>query len=147
MKSPLFLIAALVIASTTFAQQRIKGKVLDSLTLQPIESAVIKIIKTNAKTAANKNGDFVLNNVKGDSLLVTRIGYQPKIVKTSYGKPVVVVLARGVITLRDITITNSVTLKTYSALSELDLNMQPAKSAQDLLRLVPGLFIAQHQKG
>ena len=25
--------------------------------------------------------------------------------------------------------------------------MQPAKSAQDLLRLVPGLFIAQHQGG
>src|SRR5262249_22934846 len=32
-------------------------------------------------------------------------------------------------------------------LSRIDLNLVPARSAQDLLRLVPGLFIAQHQGG
>src|SRR6201996_7797359 len=38
-------------------------------------------------------------------------------------------------------------LTTSRTLSSIDLNMQPVRSAQDLLRLVPGLFIAQHQGG
>ena len=32
-------------------------------------------------------------------------------------------------------------------LSKIDMNLLPVRSAQDLLRLVPGLFIAQHQGG
>ena len=31
--------------------------------------------------------------------------------------------------------------------SKIDLNLRPAKSAQEILRIVPGLFIAQHQGG
>ena len=38
-------------------------------------------------------------------------------------------------------------LTSSHVLSAIDLNMQPVNSAQDLLRLVPGLFIAQHQGG
>jgi hypothetical protein len=59
----------------------------------------------------------------------------------------IIALEHGAITLKDVTIINNATLKTYNALTALDLNMEPAKSAQDLLRLVPGLFIAQHQGG
>ena len=95
----------------------------------------------------DKNGNFVLNNVKEDSLFVTVIGYKSRHVKAEAGKGLVIELERGAITLKDVTIVNSATLKTYSALTALDLNMQPVKSAQDLLRLVPGLFIAQHQGG
>jgi len=35
----------------------------------------------------------------------------------------------------------------YSIMSQLDMALRPANSAQDLLRLVPGLFIAQHAGG
>ncbi|HXB94744.1 MAG TPA: TonB-dependent receptor [Puia sp.] len=38
-------------------------------------------------------------------------------------------------------------IHTYHILSQIDLDTHPARSAQDLLRLVPGLFIAQHQGG
>src|ERR1700761_6542009 len=38
-------------------------------------------------------------------------------------------------------------LTTSRTITGIDLNMQPVRSAQDLLRLVPGLFIAQHQGG
>lgn len=59
-----------------------------------------------------------------------------------------IALARGMIALKDVTITNNSTkFDTYKTLTSLDLNMQPVKSAQDLLRLVPGLFIAQHMGG
>ena len=144
-----FLLALLVCNSANVMAQTInvvKGKVLDKITHEPVESAVV-IDKTGNTEVTDKNGKFILHNVKGDSLIVLLIGYQSQHVIIVKGKPIIIELEKGAITLKDVTITNSNTLKTYSALTMLDLNMQPAKSAQDLLRLVPGLFIAQHQGG
>jgi outer membrane receptor protein involved in Fe transport len=148
MKKFTLLTCLLLLANILLAQQkRIKGKVIDTLTRQPIESAVITDLKTNHKAATDKNGNFVLNNVKGDSIYVSYIGYQGKMVKAEYAKPMLIALESGMITLKDVSITNNITFDTYKILTNLDLNMQPIKSAQDMLRLVPGLFIAQHQGG
>jgi len=135
------------ITITANANGVLKGQVIDKLTEEPIERATVKDIKTNKTTFTDKNGNFVLANVGTDSLLVSFIGYEPKLVKPERSKFVLVKLERGAINLKEVTISNSPELKTFSMLSNLDLNMQPAKSAQDLLRLVPGLFIAQHQGG
>jgi outer membrane receptor protein involved in Fe transport len=148
MKKLLLLICLLFTAHFLFAQQkRIKGKVLDTLTREPVDAAVITDIKTNVKTVTDKNGNFVLNDVKGDSILVSYMGYLSKQVKAERGKTMLIALERGLITLKDVTISNNITFDTYKTLTNLDLNMQPVKSAQDLLRLVPGLFIAQHMGG
>ncbi len=128
-------------------KQTIRGRVLDSLTHEGIESALITDFHTKHKVATDKNGNFVLRSVKADSLLVTFIGYQPKLVKTYPSGLINIELAKGTVVLKDVVITNDESLKTSALLSRLDLNMQPVKSAQDLLRLVPGLFIAQHQGG
>jgi len=124
----------------------IEGKVIDSLTLEPIEFATITDLNNKNSIHTNKNGAFRLKINTGDSLAITFIGYQPKIIKADQHS-VFAALKKGTIALKDIVITNSPTLNTYKTLTNLDLNMQPAKSAQDLLRLVPGLFIAQHQGG
>lgn len=57
--------------------------------------------------------------------------------------------ATGAITLKEVTITHSggSVAGSFHILSRIDLSLQPIHSAQDLLRLVPGLFIAQHQGG
>ena len=141
------LVLALLLVNNLFAQQHISGKVIDKITREPIESAIVRDIKTGNKGITNKNGEFVLKNAGSDSLSVSFVGYKRVMVKPEYGKLTLIELEKGVITLRDITITNNNTINTFKPLSSLDLNMQPAKSAQDLLRLVPGLFIAQHQGG
>lgn len=134
--------------SFLYAQQKsVKGKVIDNLSREPIESAVITDLKTRSKTVTGKNGSFVLNNAKGDSLHISYIGYLSKTIKADGTKTVIVELQKGMITLNNVSITNNITFDTYKTLSNLDLNMQPLKSAQDMLRLVPGLFIAQHQGG
>jgi hypothetical protein len=144
----LTLAVVLLTANAAFAQKTIKGKVIDIISKEPIESVVITDVKTGTVTFSGKNGIFVLKNAVSDSLQVSFVGYQPLTVKAEYGKAMLIQLEKGSINLKDVTITNSnETLKTFSALTNLDLNMQPAKSAQDLLRLVPGLFIAQHQGG
>jgi hypothetical protein len=51
--------------------------------------------------------------------------------------------------LKELTITGTAAdgIGPLHSLSKVDLNLLPVRSAQDLLRLVPGLFIAQHQGG
>lgn len=148
LKKCLFILSVLLASNFLYAQPKyLKGKVLDKLTLEPIESAIVKDLQTKKLTVTDKNGNFVLHNPKGDSLSVSFIGYKVGLIKAEYGKTMRVLLEKGTITLNDVMVANTPTLKTYSALTNLDLNMQPAKSAQDLLRLIPGLFIAQHQGG
>jgi hypothetical protein len=55
--------------------------------------------------------------------------------------------ARAQTDLKADTVTNTNQVGSFHTLSRIDLNMHPAQSSQDLLRLVPGLFIAQHQGG
>jgi hypothetical protein len=142
------LILTLAVNSTQ-AQGNISGKVVDEKTNEPLELAVISL-KNNEKALSDRNGNFVLMNAKpGDSITVSYIGYISKKISTPLsGSSFIVELDKGPVDLKEIVITtHSNNLTTSRALTILDLNTQPVKSAQDLLRLVPGLFIAQHQGG
>ncbi|NSL87102.1 TonB-dependent receptor [Chitinophaga sp. Mgbs1] len=55
-------------------------------------------------------------------------------------------LQQRILNLKAVDVTGS-TDKSAHMLSKIDLQLQPVKSAQDLLRTVPGLFIAQHAGG
>ncbi len=143
-------ILSLFVLATAYAQVTIKGKVVDKVTREPLELAIVSDIKTEKNTLTDKEGSFMLKNV-GDasSISISFIGYTSKQVYVEKGnhKPLVIELEKGPVDLKEVTITNHSNNNTFHILSRLDLNMQPAKSAQDLLRLVPGLFIAQHQGG
>jgi hypothetical protein len=147
-KRPLLLAIALLLTNTLFAQQNsISGKLIDSTTSEPVESVIVKVTGTTNENVTRKNGVFIFRNTKGDSLTVSLVGYQSKRVKAEYGKPMLITIVKHIINLQEVKISNNTGLKTYNILTNFDLNRQPAKSAQDLLRLVPGLFIAQHQGG
>jgi len=154
MKTTLFLknifsiLIVTLLGNVSLAQQTVTGKVVDAATREPVESAIIKDIRSGNKVTTDKNGIFLLKKAIGDSLSVSFVGYKTLAIKAIFGKPMFIELEKGVISLKDVTITNNQSsLNTFNTLSRLDLNIQPAKSAQDLLRLVPGLFIAQHQGG
>lgn len=130
-----------------FAQQTIQGKVVDKNTNEPLESALISINKN--QTLTDKNGKFILtlNNIH-DSITVSFVGYQTTVVSINKNETMLIQLQRGSVDLKDVVISTKLNSITSSrTLSSLDLNMKPARSAQDLLRLVPGLFIAQQVGG
>jgi hypothetical protein len=83
------------------------------------------------------------------TVLVTMIGYKSQKIRVEAGKTpwLTISLERGPVDLKEVTITNSSIGNSFHTLSRIDLNIMPVRSAQDLLRLVPGLFIAQHQGG
>jgi hypothetical protein len=147
MRTILFaLLISLCINAT--AQSVIKGRVVDQNTKEPLESALIS--SNQKQTLSDKGGNFTLNNVnQQDSITVSYIGYSTKtIAVTSLNSQENIQLERGSVDLKDVIISTSTnSISTTRVLSRIDLNMRPARSAQDLLRLVPGLFIAQQVGG
>ena len=120
------------------------------MTKEPLEMAVITNIRTSKNITTNDDGKFLLQDVRPeDSVNISFIGYTSQKIKiTTFGNDLTIALAKGQIDLKEITITNHAdNLTTSRTLSRIDLNTMPVRSAQDLLRLVPGLLIAQHQGG
>ena len=146
----LFTITISFFSSVSFSQKIIKGKVIDKVTKEPLELAVVTVLRTGKKTLTDRDGNFILRNASPeDSLYISFIGYKSEIIAGHANKNLLKAeLEKGAINLSEIVITSQTNnLSTMRALTNLDLNMRPARSAQDMLRLVPGLFIAQQVGG
>ena len=138
-----------LVTTSTFAQYLFKGKVVDETTHQAIEYAAI-IACVNGKTAiTDKSGNFQLSLPTDTcTLTISCIGCNTKQIKTEgTAKRVIIPISRGRIDLKEVIISPNFNNASFHTLSGLDLNLRPVNSSQDLMRLVPGLFIAQHMGG
>src|SRR5579859_3816217 len=138
---------------TLYAQTVIRGRVIDGSSHQPIGMAVAMDNRTRHVALTDEDGHFSL---RGSSLPaeieVSIIGFSPQrimVTAAKAGSGLTIELDRAVLNLKEITITNTsqAGAGSFHTLSKIDLDLQPVRSAQDLLRLVPGLFTAQHQGG
>lgn len=132
------------------AQTDIRGRIVDKLTREPLEMAVIADTKTTKKVMADVVGNFIFKGlITPTELEVSMIGYstQKLTIGQNHCAPLTIALEKGPLDLKAVTVTNTNLVGSFHTLSTIDLNMQPVRSSQDLLRLVPGLFIAQHQGG
>jgi outer membrane cobalamin receptor len=138
---------ALFTGQLAIAQHIYKGIVTDSATNQPLDCACIR---ANGKLCCtNKEGNFQLSLPSDTTTLtITYIGYATGVLQTkSSDKPISISLAYGQTDLKEVIIAPSLCGSSFHTLSTLDLNLRPVNSSQDLMRLVPGLFIAQHMGG
>ncbi len=146
-----FILLSAGICTQMQAQNAITGRVIDLATREPLELAVVHDLNTGKNSFTDREGRFAPLRIDGgDSLWieVSFIGYKSRQVRIGTGSSdAVVELEKSTLDMKAITITGRAGVNTFHTLSQIDLNMQPARSAQDLLRLVPGLFIAQHQGG
>jgi outer membrane receptor protein involved in Fe transport len=150
MKS-IFILSAILIGNFTLHAQTIKGIVLDNNNT-PIEAATIHI-KENAKnTNSNNVGTFSFNKITTGkySIVASHVGYSNKTMEVDVDESqilnVKIVLEKANVNIDNITIT-STKFNTYSKIAAIDLLLRPTNSAQDVLRMVPSLFIAQHAGG
>jgi hypothetical protein len=132
-----------------YADHVITGKVFDKLTKEPLELAVVTNSRTLKNAFTGPDGRFVLENARfSDSITVSYIGYTSRKIKVDSFIELGIALSKGQIDLKEITISSQPDNLTSSRVfSAIDLNRLPIRSSQDLLRLVPGLMIAQHQGG
>ncbi len=147
----LSLVGLLVFASHAVeGQALVRGRVIDKNTREPLELALVRD-PLGRSTLTNNQGEFLIKEAGTDSfsIEISFIGYQTQEVHQviAHSMGILVELERGAVQMKEVTVINNASMNTAHSLSSIDLNMQPARSAQDLLRLVPGLFIAQHQGG
>jgi len=139
--------AFLLFSIPLFAQKVIRGKVIDTLSRQPLEAACVFELNANEKTITDQYGNFYLKSSGANStLIVSYVGYKPATVEAKPGSEIKIALEPNVVSLKDITLQSGRTVS-FNNISKIDLDLKPVRNTQELLRLVPGLFIAQHAGG
>lgn len=132
------------------AQSIIKGKVVDAKSRQPLEAAsVVEFNNLKTKCLTDQYGNFsiLVNGEAKINLVVSYIGYKADTIDIQTKKNVVIELHTDVVNLKDVVVLQSNSLSKFSTLAKIDLDLNPVRNTQELLRLVPGLFIAQHAGG
>lgn len=148
-----------MLLSTALTAAEIRGTVRDSATKEIISDVVIAVQGTNTFVFTDALGQFRLDipiavGMSGGSVTLhfSRIGYisQDISVNVSEGtnNELNIDLVKGAIRLNEVSVTGTKDIgQSLSSLTQADMALRPTNSAQDLLRLVPGLFIAQHAGG
>jgi hypothetical protein len=115
-----------------------------------IPGAKVTLLGDNKITVTNGLGEFVLTEVHlGDSIAIEYIGYEKLIVllddEAYFRADYAFMLRENVTELSEVVINGKTA--SLSQTANIDLTLQPVRSSQELLTLVPGLFIAQHAGG
>ncbi len=138
----------LMFLGNLLSAQSLRGTVVNKSNL-PISDAYIFLTKGNEYTLSNDLGRFELKNVQpNDTLNISFLGFKTleyAITPEDLNEGVKFILEGESIDLQQVTITNS--LKAVNTIMAIDLKNSPVNSSQEVLRKVPGLFIAQHAGG
>ena len=152
----LFLLLWTVRAQSIQAQgtATVRGLVADSLSGQPLAGVSVGLEGQSGGTATDALGQFRLMGLApGTHVLRTgALGYRgqrvPLTLKAGETRAIKLLLPTMVLNLSEVTVSQPQDPnQSLAAISHIDQVLRPVNSAQDLLRLVPGLFIAQHAGG
>ena len=129
--------------------QAIHGNITDIRSNQPIEGVTVYLSPDNKFAATDLAGNFSFSSGQPmNSLQFTAIGYQSRTVLLdefpNHGNSIS--LSPVSIELSAITVSPRAG-ETFQAISKIDLAIRDISNSQEVLRLVPGLFIGQHQGG
>ena len=151
----LFFVILPIIASATFIAHNgtITGIVKDENSQEELVGAHILLKGTDQMTITNELGFFEFSGLRKDTytIVISYIGYQTiemADVKVNDNKttPLRILLEPASIHLPQITIQPDQE-KNTSTMTAMDIALRNNNSSQDLLQMVPGLFIAQHAGG
>ena len=146
---------ALLAFTTTFlsAQQGfLQGTVLDKTTKKALPFTTVSLENTNMSTSTNEAGAFYFKNIEAGTYKVniSFIGYNTysEQVMISKGSKTVlnIGLEAGAMLLEEVSITSPNAHK-QQIINKIDINLRPLSNSQEILRMVPGLFIGQHAGG
>lgn len=129
----------------------IEGIITDADSKTPVNGASVNI-GGNKGDNTDMFGKFSIPVVNPGQyeLIVSHIGYKTAIipveVKSNLLSAVSINLKRAELDLSEVRI-NSKKTNGLNTISALDIKLRPVNTSQDVLRIVPGLFIAQHAGG
>jgi outer membrane receptor protein involved in Fe transport len=133
----------------------ISGKLVDAKSGNEISFANIVVEKSLIGTTSDLHGIFHLNDIEAGNytLAVSHLGYKTEQLKVKITAnkttQLLIRMHPAAFDMEDLTITarRPFSIASSQAIRSIDLELRPVKSSQDLLKLVPGLIIAQHAGG
>ena len=150
------LVVAWLLATNASAQNTatLRGIVADSLSGQPLAGVSVGLQGQPGGTASDALGQFRLGGLAAGTytLRAGALGYRaqavPVTLKAGESQRLTLRVATTTLSLAEVTVSQPRDPnQSLAAISHIDQVLRPLNSAQDLLRLVPGLFIAQHAGG
>ncbi len=130
----------------------ITGTVTNAATGQPVPGVTVQLTGTGKATVTNDLGQYrFLNLVAAPyKIELSHIGFQPQlavaIVEDDKLTTVETKLPTASVNLSEVTV-SAVRAHDQQLISSLDIKLRPIANSQEILRLVPGLFIGQHAGG
>lgn len=146
------LVLFVVIQTTAQLPQRTPfiATVVDETRNIPLEGATVKNNTTGEVVLTNEAGRAFFKNKPSDtdSLLISAIGHEQQIiaVKDLVANKGVLPLREKAVTLQELVIVGGRTNPTQ-LISQVDIKLRAINNSQEVLRMVPGLFIGQHAGG
>lgn len=133
----------------------ITGTVIDAKSGSPLIGVTVQVSNSLIGTSTDLNGRFTFKNMNEGSyeLFVSYMGFQTvKVdadVKQNKTETLTISLEESVIGLSEVIIEAESPISAASSkeIRKIDLQLKPVRTSQDMLLMVPGLFIAQHQGG
>lgn len=146
-----FLSILFFLFSIAFAkgQDRVSARITDSTTSAPVVGATIILNPGKITTVTDETGNFFYNHISGQNLYLTisAIGYEKRTLRLEdIPENRRISIIEKMSQLSEVVITSDVKNPNKS-ISETDIRYRGVSNSQEVLRLVPGLFIGQHQGG
>jgi outer membrane cobalamin receptor len=136
-----------------FCQSPLKGiYIVNAQTKVPVPDAIVQNEDASFSASADENGFVGLKNFPlAGELVISRIGFEPKTVQLSTlsttDNTAIVYLTAKVSSLQEVQVKATARNGIFKTISELDIHLRPINNSQEVLRMVPGLFIGQHAGG
>lgn len=154
MNKLLLLFVILFFSHNSFAQKSIKKiYFVHQATKIPIQDVSV-IGKNNSYTAiSNEQGFIELPNYLDaeNSFIVSMIGFEKQTIDlnslNAENNISIIYLQPKISTLDDVVLKSSANKGIFKTISDLDIHIRPIVNSQEILRIVPGLFIGQHAGG
>ncbi|MCW3122255.1 MAG: TonB-dependent receptor [Flavipsychrobacter sp.] len=144
---------SLAIPAAAYAHSgSIKGLVYDGNSNKPMEGVSIYIKAIDNSAVTDAFGKFFMKGITPGryKISISHIGFDniDEEVKIEDGVTTDLTYNMGIapVEMKSVSVNARKDLN-LSSISGLDLNLRPVNNTQDLMRLVPGLFTAQHQGG
>ena len=154
-KALLFTIFMTAVVSLSLkAQNNTKGVyIVNANSKVPLQDVSLQCIDANFNAITDDNGFINLKTlpVTAKKVFISCIGYKSDTVEIStltfLNNTAIINLIPKVSSLQEIRVIASANKGIFKTISDLDIHLRPINNSQEVLRMVPGLFIGQHAGG
>jgi outer membrane cobalamin receptor len=153
MKTLFSVICFLFLSFICFAHEgTLQGFVLDENTKKPLVGAVVHLTIPNQFAITNDIGEFKIKGLSPQQheLSISYIGYETLKQKTRVvdGETTTITyyMKVGTVSLEEVSV-HTQNAHSQQLINKIDIQLRPISNSQEVLRMVPGLFIGQHAGG